>query len=61
MLMQIASALIIFSLISAQAWANCTQQCTDTYEECKASQNSPNGEKVCGSDYHRCSQECAEQ
>lgn len=40
--------------------ADCAQECDDTYAECKAVHNSPNGDKVCGSDYRECKTRCAE-
>lgn len=40
--------------------ADCIQECDNAYEECKAAHESPNGQKVCGSDYHECKEQCTE-
>lgn len=45
--------------ICLSAWADCTQECEDAYEACKAATDSPNGVKICGSDYHKCKTDCA--
>jgi hypothetical protein len=55
---------LIFALLTAMAitpaMADCSAECDAAYEECKAATSSPNGEKVCGSDYHECKTQCAE-
>jgi len=53
------SIALFFATIQLNAFADCTQKCEETYEECKAAHDSPNGEKICGSDYHECKTLCA--
>lgn len=53
--------LCAFVLAAPTALADeCRDACKATYEECKSYNDSPNGEKVCGSDYHECVRQCAE-
>lgn len=53
-----ATALILFFCLPVLA--DCIQECDNAYEECKAAHESPNGQKVCGSDYHQCKEQCSE-
>lgn len=50
---------LFFVTLPMIIFADCRQKCEETYEECKAEHDSPNSEKVCGSDYRECINLCA--
>jgi hypothetical protein len=50
---------ILVATFCLPVFADCAQECDKAYEECKAAHDSPNGQKVCGSDYHECKEQCA--
>lgn len=53
-------AAFLITVFCFPVFADCAQECDKTYEECKAAHDSPNSQKVCGSDYHECKTQCAE-
>lgn len=57
---KIIAALLLLTA-SIPALADCKEECKTVFEDCKAENDSPNGEKICGSDYHECVRSCAEQ
>lgn len=52
-------ATLFIVMFCLPALADCAQECEVAYEECKAAHDSPNGQKVCGSDYTDCKYQCA--
>jgi hypothetical protein len=53
------ASVLFFATLHLTVFADCTQKCEEVYEECKAAHDSPNGEKICGSDYYECKTLCA--
>jgi hypothetical protein len=53
-------ATLIIALCCMPALADCKEECEATYQECKTAHDSPNGQKICGSDYHECKTKCSD-
>ena len=52
---------LLLTLFSFHCTASCTEECKTAYDECIAEHPSPNGEKICGTDYNDCKMQCVER